>query len=384
MHIAYNGWFWDQPNTGSGQYLRSLLATLRRTAPEARLSLILPPLPAPPTDIPDGIELVHTGVGAKPGKLGKVWFEQRTFPQTAGRIGAQIAHVPYWGPPLSSPIPMIASILDVIPLAIPDYAAGVGARLYTSLVSTAARGAAHVITISQAAKDDIAKYLKLPPDLITVTHLAAADAYHPRMGSERDAEVRAKYDLPEQYVLYLGGFDLRKQVNQLLLAYTYVAQAEGEHTPLVIAGREPTWGTRMFPDLRAYAEQLNISEHVRWIGMVDEADKPALYRMASVFVFPSIYEGFGLPVLEAMASGTPVVANDIPVMAEVVGDGAYLTAKGDARAMAGAILALLLQNPLRETQITRGLSQATRFGWRKTARETLAVYERVLATTPAG
>jgi alpha-1,3-rhamnosyl/mannosyltransferase len=85
-----------------------------------------------------------------------------------------------------------------------------------------------------------------------------------------------------------------------------------------------------------------------------------------------------------MASGTPVVANDIPVMAEVVGDGAYLTAKGDARAMAGAILALLLQNPLRETQITRGLSQATRFGWRKTARETLAVYERVLAGTTAG
>jgi glycosyltransferase involved in cell wall biosynthesis len=189
--------------------------------------------------------------------------------------------------------------------------------------------------------------------------------------------VRAKYNLPADYLFYIGGFDVRKQVNQLLLAYTYVVQAEGGEYPLVIAGREPQWGTPMFPDMRTYADELGISEHIHWIGYVDEADKPSLYRMARLSVFPSIYEGFGLPVLEAMASGTPVVANDIASIAEIAGDGAYLTETGNARKMAGAIIALLEQKPLRETMINQGLARATHFSWRKTALETLKVYDNV-------
>ncbi len=376
MHIAFNGWFWDQPHTGSGQYVRGLLHGLRRAAPNLQMTLVLPPHNAAPDDLPRDVSIVTTtGPG---GKLGKVWFEQRTFPQMVGRVRADIAHVPYWAPPLVSPAPLVTTILDVIPLAIPDYARGVGARLYTSLATAAARGSAHTLTLSQAAKADIIKYVGLPDASITPTYLAADEAYHPRLGAERDAEVRARYDLPDQFVLYLGGFDVRKNVNQLLLAYTYVGQAEGDNIPLVIAGREPTWGTPLFPDLRRYAADLNITDYVRWIGYVDEADKPALYRLASVFAYPSLYEGFGLPVLEAMACGTPVVANDIPALAEIVGDGAFLVEAGSARAMAGAIIALLLQRPFRDSMVNQGLARATHFSWRKTARETLAVYEQVL------
>jgi glycosyltransferase involved in cell wall biosynthesis len=374
MHIAVNGWFWDQPFTGSGQYLRYLLQGLRRAAPELKLTLVLPQQP-PPNDVPANVDVVTTR-GSR-GSLGKVIFEQRTFPQVVGRVGADLAHVPYWGPPLSSPAPLVTSVLDVIPAALPEYSQGFKQRLYTSLVTAAARGSAHVITISQAAKDDIVKYLNVPPEHITTTHLAVDEAYHPRMGAERDASVRTKYNLPDRFVLYIGGFDVRKQVNQLLLAYSYVGPTEGEETPLVIAGPEPQWGAPMFPDLRQYAADLQITDYVRWIGRVDEADKPSLYRLADVFVFPSRYEGFGLPVLEGMASGTPVVANKIPVLEEIVGAGAFLVENGSARAMAGAILALLGQEPLRETLITRGLAQSTKFSWRKTARETLAVYEKV-------
>ena len=377
MHIVLNGWFWDQPNTGSGQYLRYLLRALRRVAPELQLTLVLPPQQQPAKDVPPTVDVVIAG-GSR-GNLGKVLFEQRVFPQAAGRVKADLVHVPYWGPPLSSPAPLITSVLDVIPLALPEYSQGFKQHLYTSLVTAAARGSAHVITISNAAKDDIVQHLSIPPEQITTTHLAVDEAYHPRMGAEADAAVREKYHLPERYVLYLGGFDVRKQVNQLLLAYTYVGPSEGENAPLVIAGQEPQWGTPMFPDLRQYAAELQITDYVQWIGRVDEADKPSLYRMADVFVFPSRYEGFGLPVLEAMASGTPVVANKIPVLEEIVGDGAFLVENGSARAMAGAILALLGQGALRETMISRGLAQSTKFSWRKTARETLAVYERVLS-----
>ncbi|MBA3873400.1 MAG: glycosyltransferase family 4 protein, partial [Anaerolineae bacterium] len=313
------------------------------------------------------------------GNLGKVLFEQWSYPQAVKRSGADIAHVPYWGPPLSSPARLVTSILDVIPVALPEYSSGFRARLYTALVRAASHGAAHTITISNAAKADIVKYLELPEDTITTTYLATDEAYHPRMGAERDAAVRAKYDLPDQFVLYMGGFDLRKQVNELLLAYTYVGQAEGDNIPLVIAGREPQWGSPMFPDLRKYAEELKITDYIRWIGYVDEADKPSLYRLADVFVYPSMYEGFGLPVLEAMASGTPVVANDVSSIPEVAGDAAFLVGEGNARAMGGAIIAILLQQPFRESLINQGLARATNFSWRKTAKETLAVYEKVMA-----
>lgn len=374
MHIAFNGWFWDQVHVGSGQYIRRLLHNLRRVAPELQMTLVLPPHNTTPQDVPLNVNLVTTS-GPR-GKVGKVWFEQRTFPQMAARVGANIAHVPYWGPPLSSPVKLVTSVLDVVALVIPDYARSLGARFYTSLITAAARGSSHIITISNAAKADIVEQLGIAPEHITTTHLAVDEAYHPRMGAEHDEAVRRKYDLPEQFVLYLGGFDLRKQVNQLLLAYTFVGQAEGDNVPLVLAGREPKWGTSVFPDLRKYIQQLDIEPFVRWPGYIDEADKPALYRLADVFVYPSMYEGFGFPVLEAMASGTPTVANEIDVMKEIVGDGAFLV--NSARAMAGAIIALLLQKPLRDTMINQGLAQATKFSWRKTAKETLAVYTQLL------
>lgn len=380
MHIAFNGWFWDRLDTGSGQYLHCLLHHLRKVDPTLQLTLVLPPHIHSPEDLPQDLSVVPTH--GRGGQIGKVLFEQQTFPQMAGRVNADIAHVPYWAPPLSSPARLVVSILDLISLVIPDYSRGLGGRFYTSLVSATARGAAHILTLSEASKKDIVERLSIAPEQITVTYLAADEVYHPRMGAEGDEEVRQKYTLPERFVLYLGGFDLRKQVNQLLLAYTYVVQAEGDEAPLVIAGKQPQWGTPMFRDLPRYAQELEISDHVQWIGFVDEEDKPALYRLASVFVYPSMYEGFGLQVLEAMASGTPVVANEVSSIPEVAGDGAFLVESGNARKMAGAIIALLNQEPLRASLINQGLAQATRFSWRKTAKETLAVYERVMGMQP--
>lgn len=375
MHIAVNGWFWDQPNTGSGQYVRRLLHALRRLAPTLRLTLVLPPHNTSADALPSEVEAVRA-TGPR-GKLGKVWFEQRGYPAAVGRLQADIAHVPYWGPPLASPAPLVTSVLDVIPLALPAYTSSWGGKLYTSLVAAAARGSTHVLTLSEAAKADIVQYLSIPAGQITPTYLGVDDAYHPRLGAERDAAVRAKYNLSDRYILYIGGFDQRKRVADLLLAYTYVTQAEGDAVRLVMAGREPRWGTSVFPDLRQYARELAVDDLIDWIGYVDEADKPALYRMAGVFVSPSIYEGFNLPVVEAMASGTPVVARNIPVIREVVGDGAFLVE--DARRMAGAILALLGQESFREAMITQGLAQATRYTWRRTASSTLAIYEQVMA-----
>ncbi len=374
MHVALNGWFWGQPATGSGQYLHQLVANLRRVAPELELSLVLPPHGSKPDDMPKGVRALQVeGFG---GKLGKVTFEQRSFPRAAHQLNADIAHVPYWGTPLACPTRLVTTVLDVIPLLYPVYNAGAFTGLYTSLVSVAARGSNHIITISETAKLDIEEQLGIADERIAVTYLAPDERFHPRLGSERDETVRQKYDLPERFVLYLGGFDWRKQVNNLLLAYTWVGEADGETFPLVIAGREPNYDNKLYPDLREYSRRLGIEDYLRWIGFVDEADKPALYRLADVFVFPSLYEGFGLMALEAIASGTPVVASDAIVFEEILEDAAYIV--NNPRAMAGAIIALLIQQPLRDTMINQGLALASRYNWRTTAQETIAVYEQVM------
>lgn len=381
MHIAVNGWFWDQPHTGSGQYIRRLMVALASTGAEHRFSLIVPDRTQPLDGLPDAVDVLPITLRSS-GHLGKVWFEQRQFPQAVARLQADLVHIPYWGPPLRSPSPVVCSVLDVIPLAIPQYRTGIKNRLYTSLVVAAARGAAQIIAISEAGRQDIAARIGIPLERIVVTPLAVEKTFHPEVGQERDHEVAARYGLEDldDFVLYLGSYTVHKNVQMLLAAYSYVAQGTGAEVPLVLAGHTPAqWGTASFPDLPAYQRTLGLPEEsVRWIGPVDEADKPALYRLASVFAFPSRYEGFGLGPLEAMACGTPVVACTTSAVSEVTGDAAFLVDPDDSRAMGGAILSLLNEQPLAGVMRNRGLARSREFSWRRTAEGTLEVYQRTL------
>ncbi len=378
MHIALNAWFWDQPYTGSGQYVRQLVPALCKLDSELRISLIMPDRINTPDGVPPGVDVVPVSVPFG-GDVGKVAFEQQRYPAAVGKIGADIAHVPYWGGPLTSPAPLVITIHDVIPLSMPVYQGSPLARLYFSLVTATARGAAHILTDSEFSKQEIVARIGVPAEQVTAIPLATTSEFHPRIGSEHDPAIREKYRLPEQYTLYLGGFDVRKNLRALLAAYTYAGPAVGEDYPLVLAGKEPAqWGTPRFPDLHAEIAALNLAPYVRWIGPVDEADKPGVYRMASAFIYPSRYEGFGLGPLEAMACGTPTVAADASSIPEVVGDGAYLVDPDDSRALGGAIIATLIQDDLRQSLRNLGLARASNFSWQRTARETLAVYRQVI------
>lgn len=379
MHVALNGWFWDRPDTGSGQYTRELLFALCKQAPDLQITLIYPAQFTITEALPKQVRRVPVAMRWQ-GQLGKVWFEQIAFPRTAANASADLAHYPYWAAPLRSPIPVVTTIHDVIPLALPVYQGGLLARLYTSLVTAGARGAAHIITDSDASRQEIVERLRIPAPGISVIWLAAGESFHPREDPAHDAHVKAKYGLPDRFVMYLGGFDIRKNVHTLLLAWTYVAQAMDEDVPLILAGRPPrTWGTDRFPNLPGYAEQLRLTPYIRWLGEIDEADKASLYRLAEVMVFPSRYEGFGLPPLEAMACGTPVVACETSSIPEIVGDAAFLVEPDNARDMAGAILGLLLQPPLAAQMRNLGLARASKFKWEFTAEQTLAVYRQIVA-----
>ena len=382
MHVALNAYFWNKPHTGSGQYTRQLVYHLNRLVSDLALTLVVPLVPGEeePSGIPPGIGVERVPV--RPGHVGKVLFEQRDFPAACRRAGATLAHVPYWGPPLRSSMPLAVTIHDLTTLLVSEYNRGVRARLYNALVTAAARGADHILTDSFSSKLDIIDHLGIPEQDVTAVYLGVGPQYTPNpAGGDNslvDMAVIKKYDLPEFYVLYLGGYELHKNVLNLLHAYTYVAKALGDEYPLVLAGKKPATVSPNFPDYDDMIARAGLSKYVRWIGYVDEADKPLLYRGAEVFVFPSRREGFGLPPLEAMACGTPVVASNSGSLPEIIGPAGFAVDPDDVRGMAGAIIAIIMQAPLAADLRRQGPQQAAKFTWEQTAVETLKVYDRIM------
>lgn len=378
MHIAINAYFWNRPNSGSGQYARQLVTHLNRLVSDLEITLIMPQFGADPLPdtVPSGVNVKM--VPLKAGSRGKLLFEQRLFPQVCREVGADLVHIPYWGAPLRSPVPLVTTVHDLTPMLVPEYRKPLSARLYNALVAATARGSNHIITDSLASKKEIIEHLHIPQERVTAIHLGVGSEFSPDENLIVDMGILRKYDLPDFYILYLGGYELHKNLMTLLLAWSYVGQALGEDYPLVLAGRKPEKISETYPDYDDYIRRLRIEEYVRWIGYVDEADKPTLYRNAELFVFPSQREGFGLGVLEAMASGTPVVTTDSTSLPEVVGDAAFAVEAEDARAMAGAIIAAVIQEDLAADLRQKGLQRAQQFSWEETAKETLLVYDKVL------
>ena len=385
MRIAINAWFLGDRGTGSGQYLEGLLGAMAELAPEHEFLLAGPQ--------------AHWG-GQPPGpraefwplrssrwrsNLGKVLFEQVAFPRICREWRADVAHVPYWGSPLWPTVPTVVTIHDLIPLLLPAYRGSLRVRLYTRLVSASARRATAVITDSQASKGDIEEHLGLPAERVRCIYLAAGEDFGPEPDPEDEA-IRLSYGLPDpsdpadpsRYVLYLAGHDVRKNVESLVAAFATVAQADDD-VVLVIGGKLPEREDPLFYDPRPLVEALGLSGKVRLTGWVDEADKPALYRGAACAVFPSRYEGFGLPVLEALACGTPLVTSNVSSLPELVGDAGFAVAPDDVQELAGALLSCLVDEGLAAELRRRGPAQAGRFRWQQTARETLGVYTAMAA-----
>ena len=376
MKVALNAWFVDQPGTGSGQYVRHLLPAMADAAPDIEYVLIAPPeqIGSPLPKFRGEVRPAPSGLGR--GNLGKVWFEQVTFPRLCRRWGADLAHVPYWGSPLRPPVPTVVTVHDMIPLLLPAYRGGPLVRLYTRLVAAAARRAALVLTDSLASRRDIETHLGLPPQGVQCVYLAPADRFSPQPQPE-DQAIRGRYGLPERYVLYLAGHDVRKNVARLVEAFATVVEADDDVT-LVIGGHLPERDDPLFFDPRPLVSALGLEEKVRFTGWVDEAHKAALYRGAACAVFASRYEGFGLPVLEALACGTPLVTSDRSSLPELVGDAGFALDPDDVPGLAGAILACLVDEALVAELRRRGPEQAARFSWSRTAQATADAYRAAL------
>jgi glycosyltransferase involved in cell wall biosynthesis len=384
VRIGINAWFLRQETTGSGQYLRHLLRQFDVTVDDHTYTLLVSsdqPGTAPPVELDSSrfqqVEL-DTPFDGWQQNLVKLWFEQVAVPRAAQRLGLDLLHVPYWGSPLRPTRPTIVTVHDLIPLLLPAYRGGVLVRVYTRLVAVAARRADFVLTDSTASRRDIVQHLGIPGHRVRTVYLAPDSRFHNGVDPTAQPALYKKYNLPERYLLYLGGFDQRKNVPGLLRAFARFLARQND-ARLVVAGRLPENDTAFFPHPRRMAQELSLGEAVQFIGRPADEEKPALYAGAVAFVFPSYYEGFGLPPLEAMACGTPAIGSTAASLPEVIGDGGLLVAPHDVNGLADAMARLWTDVDLRAVLSQRARTHAVRFQWAETARETLEAYAQVLS-----
>jgi glycosyltransferase involved in cell wall biosynthesis len=383
MRVGFNGLFLGCDATGSGQYTRHLLQALLELEDGPEYWVFKPQEPqiAGQPDCASGaaapIEYAATLSAGRWRNLDKLWFEQITFPRLCRRAAVDLCHVPYFAPPLCPGVPMVVTIHDLIPLLLPEYRSSLSVQLYTLLVSAAARRSDLIITDSQHSRQDIIEHLGIDPDRVRVIYLAAAPSCRAISDMAILAGVRQKYGLPESYILYLGGFDRRKNLEGLLQAYARVSAVLDAVPALVVAGRLPAADTPLFPDPRRTVSELAIERRVIFTGWVAEEDKPALYSGALFFAFLSLYEGFGLMPLEAMACGTPVLAARATSLPEIVGPGGLLVDPLGVDETAQAMAELVRNGGRRERLAAEASKQAARFDWKRTAVETLQAYRSV-------
>jgi glycosyltransferase involved in cell wall biosynthesis len=271
-------------------------------------------------------------------------------------------------------LPVVATIMDAIPLSHPEWVNYRFKGLKNALWRRSARWTAHVITISSYSKGEIETHFRVPPEKISVIPLGVDERwFHPIAQDTIDA-VLGRYGLPDKFFLFVGTLQPRKNVGRVIDAYRSLPKGITNDVPLVIVGRAGWQCDEIVGALTSHA----YGESVVWLQHLPDADLLAVMKAASVLVFPSLHEGFGLPVLEAFAAGTPVITSNATALPEVAGDAALLVDPLDAASIADAMLRVIDDRQLADSLREKGYVRARAHSWDRTAAMTLDVYRQVL------
>jgi len=356
---------------GIGTYIRNLLRHLARLDRETEFVVLCRREDALAlASLGDNFRMVVETAG------NYSFSEQLKIPLVLKRERVDLFHAPHYVLPPLVPCRSVVTIHDCIHLMFPQYLPNRFALWYArGSIGLAARRATRVLTVSESSKRDILRFVELDPQKIDVIY----NAYDERFGVEPQEEdvvrVRERYQLHDEFVLYAGNVKPHKNLERLIEAFSLVHKRGLDHLRLVLIGDEIS----KYSVLRRTVHRLQLHKYVRFLGYLPEETLAVMYRLAGVFVFPSLYEGFGLPPLEAMASGTPVVTSNVSSLPEVTGDAAVLVDPLRPEAIADGIYRVLTDERLRFELRQKGLARARQFSWEQSIHRVRDIYGQVAA-----
>lgn len=326
----------------------------------------------------DGVELIRSSAGLR-NPLRRIVWEQTALPGQLRKMNATLVHGLVNVLPLTTRIPGVVTVHDLSFIRMPEKFRTAKRAYLTALCRASVLRARRVIAVSQQTADDLCDFFKLSANKVKVVHNGVSDEFHP-FPSERIAAFRRQKQLPNRFLLYVGTLEPRKNLDLLVRSYAQWRkeaapdqQGTQEDVKLVLAGATGWFYERIFEQVRT----LGLQDEVIFAGFVPHHDLPDWYAAAHAFVYPSLFEGFGLPVLEAMACGTPVLCSDTPSLLEVAGDATLVFSAQREDHLTAALHPLINDEARRAELRQRGLARAAHFSWRRCAEETLAVYESV-------
>ncbi|NLM34313.1 MAG: glycosyltransferase family 4 protein [Clostridiales bacterium] len=304
------------------------------------------------------------------------FWDEVNIPNILHYNEVELYHVPQngIGLPMDKPCKMVITLHDIIPYKMPETVGPSYLKIFLEQIPKIIPQCDGIITVSNFSKEDIMREFDFPGEKIFVTHLAPEDIYKPKDKKISKELVKSYYGIEDDYILYIGGFSPRKNILGLIEAFSKLVDKYKNNIKLVIAGKKGI----SYERYRNRAESLEILDKVIFPGFIPIEHLPYLYSAAELFTYPSFYEGFGLPPVEAMACGTPVIASNTTSIPEIVGNNAILINPWDTDELFEAMLKVLEDNILKENLITKGFIRASQLSWDSTARQTLKAYNKII------
>lgn len=386
MHIGINGWFYSKPYTGIGQYTVNLVAELSTLITEKDNITVFLDSNNSATNLPllPNVEYCVVKKKNRANDVVDVLEFEFELKKKATELHVNLLHSPYLCSTFlhGNSFKHIVTIHDVIPMVYTKYRGSCLRRIHMWYSELCINKADFIITDSAYSQSDIHKYLGTDRSRVKVIHIAADRVFEKNIDKSKLDKIKHHYDLPDEYIFYIGGFDFRKNVKVLLEAYAE-SRKNGVKELLVLGGSfNPSMkqlNRGLVENITQIAMDLNIQDVIRILGPIPQEDLPCIYRLARLFVYPSLYEGFGLPPLEAMSCGTPVLASNCSSIPEIIDRDDLLFDPHDAKKLSNKMLWVLADDELRRSISAWGLKKANTFSWPSTAKQTFDLYNLVCA-----
>lgn len=370
MHIAFDGTTLRPGRTGVGYYTEHLLRAAAEQCGDDQLTVVSNRPIETATPLPGHVHQFVSG-----GRLPRFVWMQTLAPRLVRRLRADVVHFTNGMVPAATSVPTVVTIHDMSLTLMPRFHPTRRVLLNRPFVNLAARRADAIITVSAAAKRDIVQVYGIDPSRVHVVHEAAAPEFRVMHDTEALRRVRERYGLADRFILYVGSIEPRKNLPMLIEAFARRRVAGDLPHQLACVG---PYGW-LSEGIESLIDRLHVRDAIRFTGYVPYEDLPAIYNLAELFAFPSVYEGFGLPVVEAMACGTPVLTGRVAALSEVAGGAAEEVADLTVDSLGDAMAALANDRARREQLSRRGLQRAQAFSWARAAAETLDVYRAAVA-----